>query len=441
MRILIVDDNHQMRKALAAAIKKFGYESALAAGGDAALSILDDSINVVISDIRMPEMSGVDLLKKIRKRFSDMPVILVTAYGSVTLAVEAFKLGASDFILKPFNNKILKEAIDRAARFVKYENDIIGDKFIGNSPDILKIKNMLRKVADTDMPVLLCGESGTGKEIIARYIHTLMNDSDKQTPFVAINCSAVPENLFESEMFGYEKGAFTDAVGMKEGKFEEASNGILFADEITEMPGNLQAKLLRVLQEKEIVRIGGKKVIPVNFRFISSTNRDIKDSIKEKKIREDLFYRINALTITIPPLRHRKDDIATLSDYFLKKYASKFKRAAESIDNDAMEMLKNYSWPGNVRELENVIERAVALSDDKLLTKSDIFLHGTYSADIKEEKFSVIPLADMEKKLIYKALEKCNGNKTKAAEMIGVTSRTLRNKLKEYETKDKRFKQ
>ena len=300
MRVLIVDDNHQMRKALAAAIKKFGYESALAAGGNAALNILDDSINVVISDIRMPEMSGVDLLKKIRKRFSDMPVILVTAYGSVALAVEAFKLGASDFIIKPFNNKILKEAIDRAARFVKYENDIIGDKFIGNSPDILKIKNILRKVADTDMPVLLCGESGTGKEVIARYIHTLMNGSDKQTPFVAINCSAVPENLFESEMFGYEKGAFTDAAVMKEGKFEEASNGILFADEITEMPGNLQAKLLRVLQEKEIVRIGGKKIIPVNFRFISSTNRDIKDSIEEKKIREDAMQAGLKQAVMVP---------------------------------------------------------------------------------------------------------------------------------------------
>ncbi len=434
MKILIVDDNTQMRKALSASVKRFGYTPVCASGAIEALRILDDSVDVVISDIKMPEMNGVELLDKIRKKFRNMPVILVTAYGNVELAVESFKLGASDFILKPFDNKILREAIERAARFVRYENDTPGCRLIGNSQDMEKIKNLINKVIDTDIPILLCGESGTGKEVIARYIHALTSNSDANCPFVAVNCSAIPENLFESEMFGYEKGAFTDAVNSKKGKFEEASGGILFADEITEMPSNLQVKLLRVLQEKEIVRIGGKKPIPVNFRLISSTNRDIKEAIKEKKLRKDLFYRINTLTIDIPPLRHRREDILTLSEYFLKKYSTKFKREVCSIEKEAIGMLKNYPWPGNVRELENVIKRAVALSEGKTLTKSDIFLHGTYYEPEYEENFSVMPLADMEKKLIYKALEKCNGNKTKAAELIGITPRTLRNKLKEYES-------
>ncbi len=438
MKILIVDDDQQMRKAMDIAIKRFGYQTVLALNGKDALRRIDESIDVVISDIKMPGMNGVDLLKEIKKLFVSLPVILITAYGTVQLAVKALKLGASDFILKPFDNKILKEAIERASRFVGYETNIADDKFIGSDGDILRIKTLLKKVADTDIPILLSGESGTGKEVAARYIYNLMKnigDGNKDIPFVAINCSAIPENLFESEMFGYEKGAFTDAVSRRIGKFEEASGGILFADEITEMPYNLQAKLLRVLQEKKIVRIGGKEVIPVNFRFVSSTNRSIKESIIKNKLRKDLFFRINALTVELPPLKHREGDIGKLANHFLQIYRARFKRQVLSIQDDAMKLLMNYEWPGNIRELENVIERAVALSNGKTLNRSDIFLHGTYfSSELKkEEEFSVMLLADMEKKLIYKALEKSNGNKTKAADMIGVTPRTLRNKLKEYE--------
>ncbi len=438
MKILIVDDDQQMRKAMDIAIKRFGYQTVLALDGKDALRLIDESIDVVISDIKMPGMNGVNLLKEIKKLFISLPVILITAYGTVQLAVKALKLGASDFILKPFDNKILKEAIERASRFVGHEINIADDKFIGSDGDILRIKALLKKVADTDIPILLSGESGTGKEVAARYIYNLMKnigDGNKDIPFVAINCSAIPENLFESEMFGYEKGAFTDAVSKRIGKFEEASGGILFADEITEMPYNLQAKLLRVLQEKKIVRIGGKEVIPVNFRFVSSTNRSIEESILKNKLRKDLFFRINALTVELPPLKHREGDIGKLANHFLQIYRARFKRQVLSIQDDAMELLMNYEWPGNIRELENVIERAVALSNGKILNRSDIFLHGTYfSSELKkEEEFSVMPLADMEKKLIYKALEKSNGNKTKAADMIGVTPRTLRNKLKEYE--------
>ncbi len=378
-RVLVVDDDEQMRMALSTTLKHMGYDVTAANDAQKALKLLKkENFDVILSDLKMPKINGIEFLKEARK-LTGAPVIIITAFGTIETAVESMKLGAFDFILKPFSADALKKVIELAishssASKNMIKSDIETDAdFIVASERMKEILKLAYKVAKTDATVLLLGESGTGKEILARYIHSVSSRSKGN--FVAINCAAIPENLLESELFGYERGAFSGATRTHKGKFEQANGGTLLLDEITEMPLSLQAKILRVLQEKTIDRLGSNESIPVNVRIICTTNRNIEEEVKESRFREDLFYRINVFPITIPPLRERKEDIAPLANLFLKRYSRAFGKKIKSISDQAMEILQNYSWPGNVRELENVIERAVVLCESREITQNDIFLH------------------------------------------------------------------
>ncbi len=377
-RVLVVDDDEQMRMALCATLKHIGFESISAKNAQDALKILSkDSFDAIISDLKMPKIDGMEFLKKVRK-ITDTPFIMITAFGTIENAVEAMKLGAFDFILKPFSADVLKKVVNLAishsgaTKNIQKSGENITD-FIVESPKMKDVLNITHKVAQTDATVLLLGDSGTGKEMLAKYIH-LSSKRAKQR-FVAINCAAIPSNLLESELFGYEKGAFSGATKVYQGKFEQADKSTLLLDEISEMPLELQAKLLRVLQERKIDRLGSKESIDIDVRIVCTTNRNIEESVKNGEFREDLYYRINVFPIKIPPLKERKEDIEPLAKLFLKKYSLSFGKNIESISKEAMEILLKYRWPGNVRELENVIERAVILCDGKTLMKDNIFLH------------------------------------------------------------------
>lgn len=376
--ILIVDDDEQMRIALCASIKHMGFNAMSAKNAKEALKYLkSQNFDVIISDLKMPKIDGIEFLKK-AKELKDIPFIMITAVGSVESAVEAMKLGAFDFILKPFSNDTLKKIINLA---ISHRNTLTKNSknshqtssFIVESQKMKEILKVVDKVAKTDATILLIGDSGAGKEIVAQYIHNSSNRSHK--PFIAVNCAAIPENLLENELFGHEKGSFSGATVQHKGKFEQACGGSLLLDEITEMPLVLQAKLLRVLQEKVVDRIGSKQSIPIDARIICTTNRSIENEVKEGRFREDLYYRINVFPIKIPPLKDRKEDIEPLAVYFLKKYTILFGKTINHISDEALKILKGYNWPGNVRELENVVERAVVLCNSDTIKREDIFLH------------------------------------------------------------------
>ncbi|WP_022670085.1 sigma-54-dependent transcriptional regulator [Hippea alviniae] len=379
-RVLVVDDDEQMRVALSATLKHLNYDAKVAKDAKEALKILKkEKFDVILSDLKMPKMDGVEFLKEVRKLGISSPFIMITAFGDVKTAVETMKLGAFDFILKPFSQQALKKVLDLAISHssIQPETEINQDseteEFIFTSPKMQNIVKLAQKVAKTDATVLLIGESGTGKEVLARYIHSLSRRSKGK--FVAVNCAAIPSNLLESEMFGYEKGAFSGAVKSHPGKFEQANKGTILLDEISEMPLELQAKLLRVIQEKTIDRIGSTESISVDVRIICTTNRNIEEEVKKGNFREDLYYRISVFPIKIPPLKERKEEIIPLAELFLKKFSAKFKKNITQISEDAKELLLNYPWHGNVRELQNVIERAVVLCEGDTITKDDIFLH------------------------------------------------------------------
>ncbi|WP_035587785.1 sigma-54-dependent transcriptional regulator [Hippea jasoniae] len=378
-RVLVVDDDDQMRMALNATLKHLNHSPVVAKNAKEALKLIKkEDFDVIISDLKMPKMDGIEFLSEVKKIKKDIPFIMITAFGDVKTAVEAMKLGAFDFILKPFSQEALQKVLHLAVshKTIKKSTTQKNDTpfaFIYKSKQMEKIVNLASKVAKTDATVLLIGESGTGKEVLAKYIHSQSPRCNSK--FVAVNCAAIPSNLLESEMFGYEKGSFSGATKTHKGKFEQANKGTLLLDEITEMPLELQAKLLRVIQEKVIDRIGGVEPIKVDVRIICTTNRNIEDYVKEGKFREDLYYRISVFPITIPPLRERKEDIPLLAEHFLKQFSSSFGKNIEKIDDSAMEILINYPWPGNIRELQNVIERAVVLCDKDKLTKEDIYLH------------------------------------------------------------------
>ncbi len=378
-RILVLDDDEQMRMALSTTLKHMGYEVSEAEDAQKALKILSkEHFDVIFSDLKMPKTDGIEFLKK-AKKITEAPIVIITAFGTIETAVESMKLGAFDFILKPFSADALKKVINLAISHSSASKNITETSpespsdFIVASNSMKEIVKLAYRVAQTDATVLLMGESGTGKEILAKYIHSSSNRSKGN--FVAVNCAAIPENLLESELFGYEKGAFSGATKMHKGKFEQADRGTLLLDEITEMPLGLQAKILRVIQEKKVDRLGSNTPIPVDVRIICTTNRNIEEEVKNGNFREDLYYRINVFPITVPPLRERKEDIPPLAEHFLKKYSKAFNKTIERISEKAMEILLNYSWPGNVRELENVIERGVVLCEKDILTDKDIFLH------------------------------------------------------------------
>jgi DNA-binding NtrC family response regulator len=413
--ILVVDDDTHMRLALKESLSKAGYTISLAEDGMAAVEAVRRSpCDLIITDVRMPRKNGLELLQSIRAGEASVPVILITGYGTVHDAVTAIKGGAFDYIQKPFDTETLYGVVKRALG----QNN---GNIIHTSKAVQDVLLNAERVAKSDATVLILGESGVGKELVAKYIH--QHSDRKSGPFVPVNCAALPENLLESELFGYEKGAFTGASIRKPGKFEIADKGSVLLDEVTEMDLRLQAKLLRVLQEKEIEVIGARFPKTVDVRVIATTNRDIKKYVEEGKFREDLFYRLHVFPLLVPPLRERKEDIPILVDHFLKKFA---KGMDICVSDEAMEFLKSRNWKGNVRELENVIARACILSDYSHIKLS----HVKDEEERKEIKPSSV--REMEMKLILETLTSFEGNRTRAASILGITVRTLRNKINEY---------
>jgi two-component system response regulator FlrC len=400
--------------------------------------IIRDNYDLVITDMNLPQADGLDLLKRIKEVNASLPVILISTNAGVKEAVEAMKLGAKDFLLKPLTPKMIEIIASYISNgFNATDKKAPNGKFtiITKNKEMIRLLQLAKEVADSNASVFIQGESGTGKELFARHIHNYSSRKDKA--FVAINCAALPETLLESELFGHEKGSFTGAFSMKKGKFELADHGTLLLDEIGEMDYQLQSKLLRVLQEREIDRIGGAAPVPVDVRFIATTNRDIEKQIDEGKFREDLHYRLHVIPFYLPPLRDRKDDIPLLADYFVKKYCRINRRSVNGLTEKALTSLMQMSWKGNVREFENVIERAVLMCKGDFLDEEDLFMteKNRQPENAVHPFMPTVSLREMEKNVIFTALDQTKGNRTHAAEILGISVRTLRNKLNEYRKK------
>jgi two-component system NtrC family response regulator len=442
--ILLIDDDDSLRRVMEFSLAESGYRVQTAASGEDGLRLFEkDSYDAVITDITMPGMNGMEVLAKIRHQDARMPVVIITAYGTIESAVEAMKQGAFDYITKPFNRDELRLTLDRALTMRRLEKENVElraevkgryrfDSIVGNSEKLREVLDMAGRVAASDATVLITGESGTGKELLAKGVH--YNSLRADGPFVAVNCAAIPENLIESELFGHVKGSFTGAIRDKEGKFELADGGTLFLDEIGDLRIDLQAKILRALQERHVDRVGGVAPIPVDVRVIAATNKDIERSVKEGSFREDLYYRLSVIPLRMPPLRERKDDILLLVDHFVKKFNPS---RDVSVTREALDVLTAYGWPGNVRELENAIERASVLKRGNTITPDEL------PDKLRKEKTSVeniilnlpdegISLEDLEKKLIIRALERHKGNQTRAAEYLDITRPTLIYRMEKY---------
>jgi two-component system response regulator FlrC len=436
-RLLVVDDDIQMLSALEAALRRKGHTVETASNGiDAASKLENASVDAVITDLRMPGMDGLELLHHVRRCKPSTPVIVLSAYGTVPTAVDAMKLGAADFLLKPFSHSALDDLLNKhvvqGSRPAASQQRLSPEPFeiITQNPAMLSLLEQAAQAAKTNATILVQAESGTGKELLARWVHN--NSPNHNGPFVAVNCAALPENLLESELFGYEKGAFTGANTFKPGKFELAQNGTILLDEIGEMAPLLQAKLLRVLQEQEIDRIGAKRPVPIKVRVIATTNKDLRKLIARGQFREDLFFRLNVVPLRIPPLRDRKDDIAALTQYFMKKHGG---TTSEAPDSETIELLQRYGWPGNVRELENIVYRAFALRGRLRVTPADLFDQSVETPETTGLQAGQ-SVGEMERKLIMTTLEQTNGNRTHAAKLLGISLRTLRNKLREYRVEE-----
>ena len=431
-RLLVVDDDIQMLSALGEALRRKGHTVETASNGiDAASKLENATVQAVITDLRMPGMDGLELLHHVRRTKPALPVIVLSAYGTVPTAVDAIKAGANDFLLKPFSHEALDEVLNKhvVAGFSPRSSSEFAD-IITQNPAMLSLVQQAAQAAKTHATILVQAESGTGKELLARWIHK--NSTKYNGPFVAVNCAALPENLLESELFGYEKGAFTGATNFKPGKFELAQNGTILLDEIGEMAPLLQAKLLRVLQEQEVDRVGGKRPVPINVRVIATTNKDLRKLIARGQFREDLYFRLNVVPLRVPPLRDRKDDIAVLAAHFMMKYGG-IKDA--TVDTETRELLERYGWPGNVRELENVVHRSFALRGRLKILPADLFDHSIDTPESSPTQAGQ-SVDEMERKLIMSTLEQTNGNRTHAAKLLGISLRTLRNKLREYRVEE-----
>lgn len=427
--VLIVDDEIDMALAIKESLKRCGFKPTVCHNPEDALSRLNlADFSLIITDMKMPKMNGIEFLQEIRRKGIFVPVIVITGYGTVENAVDAMKLGATDYIMKPFSFDSLRRVIDRI--LPSEDADIVAE-----SPVMKHLMSIIREVAKSDITVLLSGESGTGKEVIARIIHKNSMRSDK--PFVAINCAAISESLLEAELFGYEKGSFTGAAERRLGKFELADKGTLLLDEVSEMAFPLQAKLLRAIQEREIDRIGGRSPVPVDVRIIATTNKDLLSEVKKGNFREDLYYRLNVFPIKLPPLRERREDIIPLTEFFIKKLSQKMGRAFE-ISDELKTYLLQRNWKGNVRELENLMYRTVVISKSEvLLPPADELGVGSSEVRIQvAESGSTGTMKDMERDLIIKTLRETGGNRTRAAQLLGISVRTIRNKIKEYGIKD-----
>jgi two-component system, NtrC family, response regulator AtoC len=445
--ILVVDDDRNLCRVLKAHLEKSGFAVLVTYDVDSALpTIKEKDLDLIITDLKMPGKSGMDLLAFSKEEKPATPVIMITAFGNIEHAVSAIKTGAFDFITKPFDEdellNVIKKAISESQKnrelvsaYFDRETEFIPG-FIGRTPGIRQILQTLQKIAPTDSTVLITGETGVGKEVIARAIH--LASHRRNHPFVKVNCAAIPENLLESELFGYEKGAFTGATTNKPGRFEIAHLGTLFLDEIGEIPVHLQAKLLGVIQDKALERVGGVKTIKIDIRIVAATNIDLQSTIQSGKFRSDLFYRLNVVPIHLPPLRERKDDLIPLVSYFLKKFAEKYRKKITDVALEVMTAFSGYNWPGNIRELENVLERMVLMSEEETLRLDQlpgeirgVELTPIPSPSSLKEKVDDISRVT-EKQMIIDALTKTNQNRTKAAELLGISRRTLQNKIKEY---------
>jgi DNA-binding NtrC family response regulator len=438
--ILVVDDEPQMLIAVNETLRRKGYAvTAAASGVEALCRMKEKSFQLVITDMRMPEVSGIDLLRRVRTVTPHTPVILLTAYGTVENAVEAMKQGAFDYLLKPFSSDSLEQVVKRALASGSRPEDRGSHDIVTQDPEMSLVIESACRCAASSATVLIEAESGTGKELLARLIHG--RSTRRLNPFVAVNCAALPENLLESELFGFEKGAFTGASASKPGKFELAHRGTLLLDEIGEMASILQAKLLRVLQEKEVDRIGGKDPVKIDVRIIATTNRDLQSLVREGAFREDLYYRLNVVPLAIPPLRRRQGDIPLLADFFCRRYGREFGKEGFQCAPDALAELMSHGWPGNVRELENVIQRALALSSGPLITALDLSLATDPQSSAQTGTVGALPVGttmrDMERQLIQRTLDGTGGNRTQAAKMLGISLRTLRNKLNEFGLQDR----
>ncbi len=456
--ILVVDDELSMREFLKILLEKEGHQAVTAQDGEKALKIIDtQEFDLVISDIRMPGMGGLELLEHVKKKHSDLPFVMITAFASPEDAVQAMKHGAYDYITKPFKldeiKSIIHSSIAGSPNIAAGKKDTPSSfpNIIGESAEMKKIFDQIDRIAPTHANVLIVGESGTGKELVAQAIHQKSKAADNN--FVPITCNAIPESLFESELFGHVKGSFTGANANKIGLFELANNGSAFLDEIGELTPLVQTKLLRVLQEREFKRVGDTKTIKVNVRIISATNRDLEQEILEKRFREDLFYRLAVVPLRMPPLRERKGDVPLLVDYFLKKYSKTFEKDVQQLSSYAMEVLMNYDFPGNVRELENIIERGVALSTSNIILPESLTLSSQrriepLSAPVPENGDTLFALAGeeelydlgleqvtskFEKKMIELALKKAGNSKMKAADLLKISFRSMRYKVKKYD--------
>lgn len=456
--ILVVDDETSVRTVLKALLRREGYEVETASDGEEAVRKVNSlQPAMVIMDIRMPKKDGIEAFREIREIDKNIQVIMMTAFAAVETAVEAMKLGAFDYIIKPFNNDEVKILVKRAMQFQHLKDEVKVlqrelnnsyrlDKMITNSPKMMQLYKVIGKVAQTNATVLIMGESGTGKELVANTIH--YNSHRKKGPFVKINCGALPESLLETELFGHEKGAFTGAIHKKLGRFEAAEHGTIFLDEIGEISQSLQVKLLRVLQEREFERVGGTETIKGDFRVVAATNKDLKSMVEKGEFREDLYYRLNVVSLSVPPLRERKEDIGLLAHYFLQKFSQENNKEMITFDEEAMRLLEEYPWPGNVRELQNLVERSVIMSIGSIIFPEDLLLpeSGIDEKDKTAPEHEVkefLPelgegqtLRDLIKKLeqsvIEKKLHENQGNKMKTAKDLGISRRALLYKIQEY---------
>jgi two-component system response regulator FlrC len=441
--ILVVEDDPSLREAIGDTLELAGRSYVAVEGGHEALKVLaEQAFSIVVSDVRMMPMDGITLLKEIRTRLPHLPVVLMTAFAEVDKAVDAMRSGACDFLLKPFEPKALLAHIN------KYELPELGesDGVVAIDQVSQALFSMAQRVAQTDATVLLTGESGVGKEVVARFIHR--NSSRKDGPFVAINCAAIPDSLLEATLFGYEKGAFTGAAQAQAGKFEQAQDGTLLLDEVTEMPMGLQAKLLRVLQEREVERVGGKKPVSLNIRIVATSNRDMAEAVAKGVFREDLYYRLNVFPVPIPALRNRRDDILAIAQHFLASHGASFRRIGVTLSTGAEVLLKSYDWPGNVRELENVIQRALILSVGSVIGPESFDLNKAgLVADVGALELAAKPvpngshaeagksaenMKDIEREHILRTLAEMGGSRKLTIERLGISERTLRYKLQQY---------
>jgi two-component system response regulator HydG len=445
-KILVVDDEPSHRQMLEAVLTADGYEVQQANDGQEAINSVEERFyDLILMDVRMSRVSGIEALKKIKELSPGIPVIIMTAYASVSTAVDALKSGAYDYLTKPLDIEELKILVSKALRQRQLEQENVylrerlGDRFdfsniIGRSSAMRDLFETIALVAPTEATVLIAGESGTGKELIANAIH--QNSPRTDRPFIKVNCAALPETLLESELFGHEKGAFTGALARKQGRFQLAHRGSIFLDEIGEMSPTTQTKILRVLQEREFEPLGSTQTVKVDTRVVTATNKNLEEEIQEGRFREDLYYRLNVVTLEVPPLRERREDISLLTDFFLKQYAEKNRRLIKGFTPRAMDLLMRHGWPGNVRELENAVERAVIMARGDVISQTELpDTLRKLEAEIEKATVDLTPgrsLKEMEREMILRTLEEIGGNRTRSAEILGISRRTLQLKLKEY---------